>query len=906
LSELSHNTVELADRKARLFELLLKEEQRKRLLLSTVIRRPGKDARADLSYAQEGIWYLEQLGNVGTAYHMPDGVRLTGALDENAFERSLRTIVARHEALRTRFVMSEGKVLQVIDGAEDFRLDRIDLSHLPNEIRDVEARRLAQSEAQRPFDLVNGPLFRAKLVHLADEDNVVLVCMHHLVSDGWSIGIIIKEMAALYDAYSRGLPSPLPDLRIQYADYAIWQRERIRREGFEKQIAYWKRRLEGAPPALDLLTDRPHPRTQSFNGSAVHFHLSSELSRSMRELGRSEGATLYMVLLATYQLLLSRYSGQRDIVVGSPISGRTSSELEGIVGLFLNTVVMRTDLSGNPTFRELLVRVRDTALEAYAHQDLPFERIVQELRPVREPGRNAIFQFALTLQNQPEETLSLRGLTLTRIFSSAVRAKIDLSLLVREGANGCYCDLEYVADLFDRETIEQLAGHFEILLRAIVEAPDCSILELPLLTELERQILLSHKSEYRAGSRGLCVHQLFEQQVRRAPTAISLVSGSERVTFEQLDDRANLVARRLRSMGAGPELAIGLCLNRSIEMIVGMIGILKAGAACLPLDPDHPRERLAYLLSDARASICLTISKFADRISAFSGTVVELDLGHEREIRHSNEQPGHDLSDNLAYIIYTSGTTGFPKGVMCTHRSLANLIDATIRRFSIDASSRVIQCISVGYDASIWEIFSTLCAGASLYIVPRETLLSPSDFINVVEANSINCLAPSPSILALLPAATLPKVRTIHTGGEAVSPALAARWCSGRFFFNVYGPTETTVAAAWHLVEHAPSEKRHLPIGTAVDNVELYVLDCQGELAPIGVPGELYIGGAGLARGYLQRQELTAERFVPNPFADRSGERLYRTGDRVVRQRDGRLVFLGRLDRQVKAARDPY
>jgi len=851
------------------------------------------------SYAQERLWFLDQLGLAGPAYNMPHAVRLEGALDVAALQRTFGEIVRRHEALRTRFAMADGQAVQVIDPPSVFHLEQVDLSGLAESVREAEVRGLAQQEMLHRFELSRGPLFRAKLVRLGERDHLVLVTMHHIASDGWSIGVLTREVAALYEAFSQGKPSLLPELAIQYADYALWQRSWLTGEALAQQVSYWKQRLADAPAALDLPTDRARPAVASFAGGAVHFALSAELSAKLAELARREGVTLYMVLLAAYQLLLKRYSGQDDIVVGSPIAGRRRQELEGLIGFFVNTLVMRTDLSGDPAFTELLQRVKEVALGAYAHQDLPFEKLVEELQPVRDLSRQPVFQVSFALQNVPQETLEVSDLTLRPVGGEHRTALFDLTLYMREVEGTLPGTLEYAEALFDRATIERLAGHFEVLLEGIVAAPPARLSELPLLPQAERHRVIAEwnatDAEYPADK---CLPELFEAQAARTPDAVAVIYEDTRLSYGELDRRSNQLAHHLRKLGVGPEMVVGLCVERSLEMVIGLLGILKAGGAYLPLDPGYPADRLAYMVSDAKVPVMVVQARLAGQLPAYDGLTVRIDADWEEIAREPTAAPVNLTGPaNLGYIIYTSGSTGRPKGVMVSHGSLVNFLSHMATKPGLDASDVLAAVTPISFDIAGLELYLPLVRGARVVIISRQIAVDGARLKDALEASGATILQATPSTWRLLVEAGWKPAKPpkILCGGEAMPPDLAVSLAErSTSTWNLYGPTETTI---WSTQSHIVAA-RGVSIGGPIANTQLYVLDAGGDVVPTGVAGELYIGGAGVARGYLGRPDLTAERFVPSPFAD--GARLYRTGDLVRWRSDGELEYLGRLDHQVK------
>ncbi len=868
-----------------------------------------RDGKLALSFAQQRLWFLDQLDPANPAYNVPGAVRITGRLDVAALERSLAEIVRRHEALRTTFEIREGIPLQVVSSPANFSLAVVNLADHPEAERAAVARELAVADARRPFDLARGPLLRPILFRLADDDAIFAYCMHHIVSDAWSQTILLQELSTLYSAFVDGEPSPLQPLPIQYADYAAWQRSWQQGKTEKEQLVYWREQLREVP-VLALPTDRPHPARRSFRGAKSRFALPGQLTDRLRRLGRQEDATLFMTLLAAFQVLLHRYTGQDDIAVGSPVAGRSRRESEGLIGLFLNTLVFRGDLSGDPGFVELLRRTREAALDAYDHQDVPFERIVEELRPQRDPGRTPLFQVLFAHDDQQRPVFAPAGLASSPIEVDTDTEKFDLALSVRRAADGLAGYLQYNTDLFEPATIDRMTADFLALLAGIVDHPQQRVSELPILAGVVRHRGRGPCIETRpALAEEQCVHQLFERQVERTPDAVAVEFEGRRLSYRQLNARANQLAHHLRSLGAGPEELVAISMRRSIEIVVAALGVLKSGAAYVPVDPDYPADRRRFMFEDAQARLVVTQQGVLQE--RLQGCVcLDADLPAIGRERTDNPSP-IGCPRNAAYVIYTSGSTGRPKGAILEHRPLSNLVAWQIGNSAVPGAGRTLQFASLSFDVSVQEIFSTLCSGGTLVLVSDEVRRDPKALLAYLSTQAVERIfLPFVALQQLACAAAtgdaLPAgLREVITAGEQLqsTPQVVAFFerAKGCRLVNQYGPTETHVTAAFHLLADPPRDWKPLPpIGRPIANAELHVLDRSLARVAIGRAGELYIGGACIGRGYLRRPDLTAERFIPDPFSDVAGARLYRTGDVARMSPDGNIEYLGRVDDQIK------
>ncbi|MCT7982369.1 amino acid adenylation domain-containing protein [Laspinema sp. A4] len=855
------------------------------------------------SFAQQRLWFLNQLAPDNPFYNVSAAIQLTGNLNLSALEESFNEIVRRHETLRTTFALLEGQVVQVISPKLTVTVKAIALQHLPPSQRDLEAHRLATLAAEEPFDLTTGPLLRIAVLQRSETDSILLLNFHHIVADGWSIGILLGELGILYTAFAHQQPSPLPDLPLQYADFTEWQQQRLQGEFLETQLSYWQQQLQHLSP-LNLPSDRPRPPIPSYRGGKQLFALSTTLTASIKALSQQTETTLFMTLLAAFKTLIYRYTGQTDIAVGSPIANRNHQQIEGLIGFFVNSLVFRTDLSKNPTFLELLTQVKSLAFAAYAHQDLPFEKLVEELHPQRDLSQNPLFQVSFSVQNTPTNALELPGLTLSLLEWDLATAKLDLEVNLWEEYDQIKGQVIYSTDLFKSSTINRWLGHFQTLLAEIVTDPNQPISDLQILTPAERDCLLFefNSPAYPSLPQPQLHHpsflHLFEEIVQRSPHHIALVSAKQSLTYQNLHHQSNQIARYLQQLGIKPEELVGLCLPPSIDAVACILGILKAGGVYLYCNPTYPPERLNFILSDAEVSLLLTRSPFVPSLTSSQVSILDLNQHQGAIAQQSPENLTYPITPNhLAYVIYTSGSTGKPKGVLIEHRGLDNLIIAQHQVFKLDKHSRILQFASLGFDASIFEIVMALSTGATLYLANEESRYGGSALMAFLTETSITHACLPPAVLATLTPGELPALHTLISAGESCSPELAKPWVNSCQFFNAYGPTESTV---WATVAEITDTTENLPIGRPIPNTQVYLLDANLQPVPIGITGEIYIAGEGVARGYLNRKQLNNERFITHSFTPQKTVRLYKTGDLARYRIDGNLEFLGRLDHQVK------
>jgi len=898
----------LSKEKQELLALLLAEEGVD-LLEEQVIGPVADRTLLKPSFTQQRLWFMSQLVPDDPSYNISTNVLLKGELDVEVLTRGFNEIVRRHEALRTNFLKENGQPVLAVREHLALDVELIDLTHLVEPERSEEVTRLFRAEARKPFLLDTDPLIRTTLLKLAEDEHVLLLTIHHIVSDGWSMGVFLQELGVLYDAFRQGKPSPLPELSIQYADFAHWQMETLQGDVLEGHLSFWKDLLHGNLPVLQLPTDRPRPKIRSGKGRLQKFDIPSDLIDVLTEIGARGEATLYQVLLTAFNVMLYRYTGQEDVLVGAPIANRNRSEVEGLIGFLANTVVFRSDLSGEPTFRDLLTRVRNMARGVYANQDLPFVKLVEAVQPDRSMANTPLFQVFFVLQNAPMPAMELPGLKLSLMEMESATAKFDISLYIMEEGDGTIGMFEYSTDLFDPSSIDRMIEHFLNLLQSIVQNPDLAISELPMLSETEETRLLNEWSQggTLAGTEGLPdvrIHELFEEQAARTPDRTALVFEGQSLTYGELNRRANALAHLLQQKGIGAESVVALCLDRSPEMVVALLGVLKSGGAYLPLDPKAPSERQRFVLEETESRVLLTQAHVLEELSSVAAGLEVIALDQADFSGISVENPvSNATADSLAYVIYTSGSTGKPKGVLVPHRGVSNRLLWGQEHLQLTEEDAVLQKTPYTFDVSVWEFLWPLMTGARLVLAKPEGHQDPSYLVDLIASEGITVAHFVPSMLALfLEEKELERVtslRRVICSGEALSYELQERFFSriGASLHNFYGPTETSIEVTYWDCQ-PESELRTVPIGYPVANVEAYVLDAHLRPVPTGVPGELYIGGVSVTRGYLKRPELTEEVFVAHPF--RAGERLYKTGDLVRVLADGAIEYLGRLDHQVK------
>ncbi|HEU5378335.1 MAG TPA: amino acid adenylation domain-containing protein [Ktedonobacteraceae bacterium] len=895
----------LSPKRRKLLGLLLKENPGRK------ISEQGTRSRkviytSPLSFAQERLWFLDQLMPGSVFYSVPVTIDIAGQLDIEAFEASLQKIVERHETLRTTFSVMNGQPMQVIVPSLSIQLPFIDLRGLVTEEQKEELQRLMQEEIARSFDLSNGSLLRVALLRLAEQKHVMLLNMHHIVCDGWSLEIFRQELVSLYNAFSRHQLFSLPELEIQYADFALWQRRYLQGTAFEEDLAYWRNQMAGSFPHLELPFSQPRPSGAILRAEMESFILSGEILTKLKALAQKEGVTLYTILVAVFKVLLQRYTDQQEIVIGSVIAGRSRQETEKLIGFFVNMLVLRTNLAGNPTFREALARVREVVLGAYAHQELPFEQLIKDLHPERDYSAKSIVQAVFATQPYLGVLQSDTGTSFSFEEQDSGQVQFDLEIHLTETPHGLKCTFKYGTDKFEPAAIKRMQGHYQQLLEGFVARPEARIGEVAMLTEAEYQRLVVDWNETRTPLlEARTVQQLFEAQAERTPESIAIVFGSHQVTYGDLNRRANQLAHTLRQLGVGPEVCVGVCMERGIDLLLSLLAILKAGGAYVPLDPGYPQDRLLFMLTDARVPILLTLPS-TPALLAYQGRRLDL-LAEQARLacQPQDNPPGLNSEEHLAYVMYTSGSTGQPKGIGIPHRAITRLVCYPNYTY-VGPGDRLAQAATATFDAATFEIWAALVCGATLVGLPREILLAPRDLQAFVRREQIHLLFVTTALfhqIARQEPQALASLRQVLFGGEAVDARLVQALLQAgppQQLVHVYGPTETTTFASWYPVNQFNEPAASIPIGAPLSNTQLYVLNEWLQPQPQEVVGELYIGGSGLARGYLNQPERTAEKFVPHPWSPLPGARLYKTGDLVRVRGDGALEFLGRVDHQVK------
>lgn len=905
MSKIAERIANLSPNRQELLARLLKQGQIN-LSHAVIMPRVRSSNHAPLSFSQQRLWLFLQLDPDNISYNVPEALRLKGELNVPAFAQSFDEIVRRHEILRTVFQIVSGEPAQVIAEPRPIAIEIIDLTRLPRPEREKTTQQLINTEAIRPFDLARGPLLRVKLLKLEDAEHLLLMTVHHIVSDGWSSSVMVHELTILYKDFKLGQSSSLPELPIQYADFAMWQRDWLRGEVLEEQLSYWRKKLSGALPVLELPADRLRPAVQRYRGATASVDLPETLTRKIKDLSNEEGATLFMTLLAAFKVLVYRYTGQTDICVGMPIANRNRAETEKLIGFFLNNLVLRSDLRGNPTFQSFLAQVREETLNAYAHQDMPFEKLVEELQPERSLSYMPLFQLMFMVQNAFMEDLVLQDLRISEANIDIRTTKYDLSLYVNELDNRLFTLAVYDSDLFDAATIKRLLNHYQTLLEGIVANPQQHVAELPLLTNDEQRLLAEVNDTRIEFPEERRLHELFEEQAARRPEAVAVVWEGRELTYDELNQRANKLARALRRRGVGPETMVGILMERSLELVIGLLGVLKAGGAYVPLDLSYPKQRLALILEESGASLILAQEHTRKSLPEFKGEVLCLDT--DRNLcsdEEANNLGTINSPDSLAFVFYTSGSTGKPKGVMATQRSAVNYLVSIARDYEVSPADVVLQAASLSFDASVRDILGPIVAGAKLVLVPDRDVKDPFVLFSKIKEHRVTCiLSITPTMLRSLADAagtTDQTLRLILTSGESLSLAECARvravLGANIVIVNQYGATECTMSSTRYRVPETQSSGTALA-GKPIANSRVSILDPLFQQCAIGVPGEICIGGVGVARGYLQSPGLTALKYIPDPFGD--GARLYRTGDLGRFLPTGDIELHGRIDRQVK------
>ncbi len=866
---------------------------------SVALRAPHENRNIEhpLSRSQQRLWFLNQLDPANAVYNIAIALAIDGPLKRDVLERSLKALVERHESLRTRFLQKEGVPYSIVEDARDWQAEFVDYSFLPPDMQQDEILRFAQEAARNPFSLDRGPLFRATLLRKSPAQHVIVLVMHHIIADGWSLGVLAQELGSVYQSFAKGRENPLEPLQFQFRDFVAGE-QRDSELSYAADLEYWRQQLAGELPLLELPADHVRPSLQTFNGQRVSTYISADLANQLQKVGRGQNATFFMVLLAAFKVLLLRYSGQQDILLGTPTAGRLKHDFEGLIGFFVNNLVLRTDLSGNPSFAELVQRVRKTSLEAFEHQSVPFDQLVEVLQPNRSLDRSPIFQVMFTLQNAPLPRLRLDELEMKPLDFQSLHARYDIAVDVHLFEGKYRCDFEFNTDIFQEETILQMQRHYLGLLETVASAPATPIRALCLLSESERhQIVEVWNRTAMPANPYATVAEWFQAQAAKSPAAAAVVCGGRSLTYAELDAQSNELASILRSHGVARGIVVGVFLHRSHEMVVALLGILKAGGAYLPLDPQLPAQRIEFLITDAAVPLIITQTELRDTLSDSGAALLMID-----QISESVEQPPTDIpgSEDLAYLIYTSGSTGNPKGTEISHGSLVNLLASMLREPGLTSEDTLVAITTLSFDIAGLEIFGPLVCGATLVVASREQVLDPELLAGLLEESAATVMQATPSTWRMLvESGWLGRANLrMWCGGEALRPDLAESLLArGRELWNLYGPTETTIWSAAHRVK---TGENPILIGRPIGNTRMYILDPEGQPVPVGVAGELYIAGAGVARGYWRRPELTETRFLPDPFDPVPGRRMYRTGDLARYRRDGQIQLIGRTDHQIK------
>ncbi|MEH1848660.1 MAG: amino acid adenylation domain-containing protein [Nostoc sp.] len=907
INDINKRIAALSPEQRALLELRLQQKELRLKKLTSISKRKDSDILY-LSLIQERLWFLYQLQPDIPLYNESSLFRITGDLNSKLLEQSINQIIQRHEILRTTFKTVEGQPLQIIAPKLTITLPVVDLQAW-SEIKQEELiKQLVTEQSSQPFHLTQGPLLRGTLVQIKPQEHIILLTMHHIISDGWSWQVFYRELGTLYQTITNSSESALPELPIQYADFAIWQRQTWDQQKCQSGLAYWKQKLENLPPVLALPTDNPRPAVQSFRGAREPIILPQSLTEALKSLSQMEGVTLFMLLLTAFKILLYRYTGQTDLIVATPVANRSQIETENLLGCFVNTLILQTDLSDNPSFRELLKQVQEITLAAYSYQDFPFELLVKELQPERTLSHTPLFQVMFVCQDAPLQSLELPGLKFTPLIVDSGTAKLDLTLFLEDTKQGLMGALEYNTDLFETDTISRMIGHFQTLLTGIVAHPDANISKLPLLTNFEQNQLLVDWNDTKVDyPQDQCLHQLFEDQVERTPNAIALIYENQQLTYSELNAKANQLAHYLQKQGVEPQTLVGICVERSPQMVIGLLAILKAGSTYIPIDPNYPQERLAWMLEDSQTSILLSQQHLVESLPSHKTQVICLDSHWEKIAGESLENPLCNLNSNhLAYVIYTSGSTGKPKGAMNTHLGICNRLLWMQDTYQLTAADSVLQKTPFSFDVSVWEFFWPLITGARLVVARPDGHRDPNYLINLITQQQITTLHFVPSMLqAFLEAEGLENcqcLKRVICSGEALSVELQKRFFARLEvdLHNLYGPTEAAIDVTYYKCSPKNSNQQTVPIGRPIANTQIYLLDQYLNPVPVGVTGELYIGGVGVGKGYLHNEQLTTEKFIPNLFEQQIGSHLYKTGDLARYLPDATLEFLGRIDHQVK------